>query len=80
MATAIVQPRIRGFICLNAHPAGCAVNVERQIEIATKAGGSGLGNVLVVGSSAGYGLSSLITTVFGSVCAKSIWSLPRAAE
>ncbi len=65
MAKAVVQPRIRGFICLNAHPSGCAINVDRQIELAKKAGGSGLGNVLVVGSSAGYGLSSLITCVFG---------------
>lgn len=44
----------------NAHPAGCFENVRRQIQVARKAGpGSGLGNVLVVGASSGYGLASL---------------------
>ena len=65
MATAVVQPRIRGFICLNAHPLGCAANVRRQVDLARRSPAAGLGAVLVVGSSAGYGLSSLITTVFG---------------
>ena len=27
-----VNARIRGFLCLNAHPAGCAANVRNQIE------------------------------------------------
>jgi trans-2-enoyl-CoA reductase len=29
-----VNARIRGFLCLNAHPAGCAANVRSQIETA----------------------------------------------
>ena len=38
-----IAPRIRSFICLNAHPAGCAANVEREIAVATGgAPGSGL--------------------------------------
>lgn len=62
----IVAPRIRGFICLNAHPAGCAANVDQQIAVARAGGpGGGLGHALVIGSSTGYGLSSLITTAFG---------------
>ena len=66
----VVDARILGFICLNAHPAGCAANVDRQIEIARAgaragAGGRGIGHALVIGSSTGYGLSSLITTTFG---------------
>lgn len=66
----VVAARIRGFICLNAHPAGCAANVDRQIRVAQedqgKGGpGRGIGDALVIGSSTGYGLSSLITTVFG---------------
>lgn len=62
----VVSPRIRGFICLNAHPAGCAANVDRQIAVARAAGpGRGLGHALVIGASTGYGLSSLITTAFG---------------
>jgi enoyl-[acyl-carrier protein] reductase / trans-2-enoyl-CoA reductase (NAD+) len=40
--------------------------VRRQIAVASKAAsGAGLGTVLVVGSSAGYGLSSTITALFG---------------
>jgi enoyl-[acyl-carrier protein] reductase/trans-2-enoyl-CoA reductase (NAD+) len=64
----VISARIRGFICLNAHPAGCAANVDRQIALA-RAGATGrtreLGNVLVIGASTGYGLSSLLTTTFG---------------
>jgi enoyl-[acyl-carrier protein] reductase/trans-2-enoyl-CoA reductase (NAD+) len=61
-----VAARIRGFICLNAHPAGCAENIRAQVEVARRgAPGSGLGHALVVGASTGYGLSSLATTVFG---------------
>jgi enoyl-[acyl-carrier protein] reductase/trans-2-enoyl-CoA reductase (NAD+) len=61
-----VAARIRGFICLNAHPAGCAENVRAQIEIARRgAPGAGLGHALVVGASTGYGLASLASTVFG---------------
>ncbi len=62
----VIAARIRGFLCLNAHPVGCAVNVDRQIQIARMGGvGRGIGDALVIGSSTGYGLSSLITTTFG---------------
>jgi len=27
-----VNARIRGFLCLNAHPVGCAANVRGQID------------------------------------------------
>jgi len=61
-----VSPRIRAFICLNAHPAGCAANVRAQVErLRREAPGKGLGSVLVIGSSTGYGLASLVTAVFG---------------
>jgi len=62
----VITARIRGFICLNAHPVGCATNVARQIDVA-KAGspGMGIGDALVLGASTGYGLSSLLTTTFG---------------
>jgi enoyl-[acyl-carrier protein] reductase/trans-2-enoyl-CoA reductase (NAD+) len=62
----VLTARIRGFLCVNAHPTGCAANVDRQIQIA-RAGSParGLGDALVVGSSTGYGLSSFITTTFG---------------
>jgi enoyl-[acyl-carrier protein] reductase / trans-2-enoyl-CoA reductase (NAD+) len=62
----VLSPRIRGFLCLNAHPGGCAANVERQIQVARAGGaGSGIGDALVIGASTGFGLSSLITTIFG---------------
>ena len=62
----LITARIRGFLCVNAHPAGCAANVDRQIDIARASGsGSGIGDALIVGGSTGYGLSSLVTTMFG---------------
>lgn len=66
MAQVVINPRIRGFICTTSHPTGCAANVQRQIDVAAKGGpGRGIGNALVIGSSAGYGLASLITLAFG---------------
>lgn len=66
MPMQIVSPRIRGFICLNAHPAGCAANIDAEIAIATARGpGAGFRDALVVGASTGYGLSSLVSAVFG---------------
>ncbi len=66
MPKQIVSPRIRSFICLNAHPAGCAANVDTEIATATDgAPGTGFRDALVVGASTGYGLSSLVSAVFG---------------
>jgi enoyl-[acyl-carrier protein] reductase/trans-2-enoyl-CoA reductase (NAD+) len=66
MPSQVVAARIRGFICLNAHPAGCAANVDAEIATATAgAPGAGLHDALVVGASTGYGLSSLVSAVFG---------------
>ncbi|WP_293746090.1 enoyl-ACP reductase FabV [uncultured Paraglaciecola sp.] len=62
----IVKPKIRGFICTNAHPVGCAASVQQQIDY-VKAQGSLNNppkNVLVLGSSTGYGLASRITAAF----------------
>jgi enoyl-[acyl-carrier protein] reductase/trans-2-enoyl-CoA reductase (NAD+) len=64
----IIQPRVRGFVCLTAHPAGCEEHVKEQINY-VKSGGeieNGPKNVLVIGASTGYGLSSRITAAFGS--------------
>jgi enoyl-[acyl-carrier protein] reductase/trans-2-enoyl-CoA reductase (NAD+) len=66
MPEQVIAPRIRGFLCLNAHPEGCAANVRAQAALAAAKGpGSGLGNVLVIGSSTGYGLASLLTVQHG---------------
>ncbi|WP_020208934.1 enoyl-ACP reductase FabV [Gilvimarinus chinensis] len=64
----IIKPKVRGFICINAHPQGCAAHVQEQIDY-TRAQGSiegGPKNVLVIGCSTGYGLASRITAAFGS--------------
>ncbi|PMH46665.1 trans-2-enoyl-CoA reductase [Vibrio sp. 10N.286.49.B3] len=63
----IIKPRIRGFICTTAHPAGCEANVKEQIAY-TKAQPSITSapkRVLVIGASSGYGLSSRIAAAFG---------------
>lgn len=62
MAEAVVKPRIRGFICTTAHPAGCASNVKAQIQVAEAARKDGAGSlrVLVIGASTGYGLAARI--------------------
>ncbi|HXI55602.1 MAG TPA: enoyl-ACP reductase FabV [Polyangia bacterium] len=66
MSLQVIVPRIRGFICLNAHPDGCATNVQAQVDLMSRgAPGRGMNDALVIGSSTGYGLSSLLATVFG---------------
>ncbi len=66
MAVQIIKPRIRGFICTNAHPVGCQTNVQNQIDeikqgILHKDTGM---NALVVGASTGYGLASRIALTY----------------
>jgi len=63
----IIEPRMRGFICLTAHPDGCAQNVKNQIEyVKSKGQIDGAKKVLVIGASTGFGLASRITSAFGS--------------
>ena len=64
----VIQPKIRGFICTNAHPVGCAAHVQQQIDF-IRAQGPLAGvpkRVLVIGCSTGYGLASRITAAFGA--------------
>lgn len=63
----IVTPKIRGFICTTAHPAGCAQNVQMQIDYVRQQGplANGPKKVLVLGASTGYGLASRIVAAFG---------------
>lgn len=62
----IIEPRMRGFICLTAHPDGCAQNVKNQIEyVKSKGKINGAKKVLVIGASTGFGLASRITSAFG---------------
>jgi len=62
----IIEPRMRGFICLTAHPKGCEQNVKNQIEyVKSKGKIDGPKRVLVIGASTGFGLASRITSAFG---------------
>jgi hypothetical protein len=58
----IIEPRVRGFICTTAHPAGCATNVREQIAYVLRKGSipECPKRVAVLGCSTGYGLASRI--------------------
>jgi len=64
----IIKPKIRGFICTTTHPTGCEKNIQAQIAYTKKQGKieKGPKRVLVIGSSAGYGMSSRIAAAYGS--------------
>ena len=63
----IIEPRMRGFICLTAHPKGCEQNVINQINyVKSKGAINGPKRVLVIGASTGFGLASRISSAFGS--------------
>jgi enoyl-[acyl-carrier protein] reductase/trans-2-enoyl-CoA reductase (NAD+) len=62
----IIEPRVRGFICMTAHPDGCAANVGEQIAHVRERGPiDGARSVLVIGASTGYGLASRTVAAFG---------------
>ena len=72
----LVKPQIRGNICLNAHPVGCAKMMENFKRRTSASRGAMLGaasisgkelpkTVLVLGCSMGYGLASRMTAAFG---------------
>lgn len=72
---AVIKPMVRSNMCLNAHPIGCAKEVENQIAYvkaqkakrgtkSLKEGGNGPKFVLVLGCSTGYGLASRISAAF----------------
>ncbi len=66
----VIKPMVRNNICINAHPTGCALDTERQIEYVRDrelAYGrlTGPKAVLVLGCSTGYGLATRIGAAFG---------------
>src|SRR6218665_2576992 len=66
----IIEPRMRGFICLTAQPKGCEQSVKNQIEyVKSKGTIEGPKKVLVIGASTGFGLASRITSAFGAEAA-----------
>lgn len=61
----IIEPKIAGNVCLNAHPLGAARLVELCVEQAKQLPKiKGPKNVLVIGCSAGYGLATRIITTY----------------
>ncbi len=64
----IIKPKVRGFVCVTAHPTGCAAHIQQQIDYVKSKGPikAGPKKVLVIGASTGFGLSSRITAAFGS--------------
>jgi len=61
----VVEPKVKGFICITAHPEGCKENVKRQIAYAKEHAKEGCPKkVLVIGSSTGYGLASRISAAY----------------
>jgi enoyl-[acyl-carrier protein] reductase/trans-2-enoyl-CoA reductase (NAD+) len=64
----IIKPKVRGFVCVTAHPTGCSAHIQQQIDYVKSKGpiSSGPKKVLVIGSSTGFGLGSRITAAFGS--------------
>src|SRR5271170_5932925 len=64
----IIKPKVRGFVCVTAHPTGCAAHVGEWINYVKSKGyiPNGPRKVLVIGASTGYGLASRVTAEFGS--------------
>ena len=62
-----ITPSVRSNFFTNAHPLGCRHMIEQQISEAKKLGTfSGPKNVLIIGGSSGYGLSSRISLAYGA--------------
>ena len=64
----VIHPKIRGFICTNAHPVGCAAHVQQQIDYVKQQAPLDKvpQRVLVIGCSTGYGLATRINAAFGA--------------
>ena len=63
----VVEPKVKGFLCITAHPEGCSENVKEQIEYVKSKGAikAGCKTALIIGASTGYGLASRIAATFG---------------
>lgn len=61
----IIAPKVKGFMCTTAHPAGCEAAVKQQIEyVKGMPKTEGPKKVLVIGASMGYGLASRIVASY----------------
>ena len=66
-----IQSKVRGFICITAHPDGCAAQVRKQIDYVRARGElkNAPKRILILGASTGYGLASRIVSVAGAKAA-----------
>ena len=63
----IIEPKVKGFICITSHPKGCEKNILNNIRYFSendKIKIPEIKNVLVIGASTGYGLASAMTASF----------------
>lgn len=61
----IIEPKIMGNVCLNAHPKGAVGLVEEQIAYAkARPKIAGPKNILIIGCSTGYGLATRIINAY----------------
>ena len=67
MVARVLRPEGKGFILLDSHPGGCARIVEEMIaEVPGRRAAAEVGpRALVIGCSAGYGLSAAVAGLFG---------------
>ena len=77
----IVEPKVKGFLCITAHPEGCAENVREQIAYVKSKGKikDGCKSALIIGASTGYGLASRITAPQPLAYFSSALATPRAS-
>jgi len=78
----LIRPKIRGFVCVTAHPTGCAAHVQEQIDYVKSKGPieNGCKKALIIGASTGYGLASRISAAFGCGAATIGVSYERPSE
>ncbi len=64
----IIEPKVRGFICITAHPTGCSAHVQQQADFVRSQPKliNAPKRVLIIGASTGYGLASRIVSVVGA--------------
>lgn len=63
----IIKPKVRGFICITAHPDGCEAHIKEQIDYVLSQDllKKAPKRVLILGASTGYGLASRIVSAIG---------------
>ncbi len=63
----IIKPKIRGFVCVTAHPEGCTAHFQEELDyvLAQVPIQNGPKRVLILGCSTGYGWATRTVAAFG---------------